>query len=129
MNYNEFKEKQINIETKSFIRFLKEKHIIRQYVRKLDYQEIYNLNQLKQKVTALVIKPMSRYVDFFETIFMSPYIIDVYPFTFKDNKLDEYLALSKVCDEYRNTYRTNKLIQTQFLIQRTENNIHTHNTQ
>lgn len=129
MNYNELKEKQINIETKSFIRFLKEKHIIRQYVRKLDYQEIYNLNQLKQKVTALVINPMYRYVDAFQTIFMSPYIIDVYPFTFKDNKLDEYLALLKVCDEYRNTYRTNKRLLTQFLIQRTENNIHTHNTQ
>lgn len=129
MNYNKFKEKQINIETKSFIRFIKEKHIIRQYVRKLDYQEIYNLNQLKQKVTAIVIKPMYRYVDVFVTIFMSSYIIDVYPFTFKDNEIDEYLALSKLSDEYRNTYRTNKRLQTQFLIQRTENNIHTHNTQ
>lgn len=72
---------------------------------------------------------MYRYVDAFETIFISSYIIDVYPFTFKDNKLDEYLALSKLYDEYRNTYRTNKQLQIQFLIQRAENNIHTHNTQ
>lgn len=115
MNYNEFKEKQSNIETKSFIRFIKEKHIMKQYVRKLNYQEIYNLNQLKQKVTDILIKPMFRYNDLFETIFISPYIIDVYPFTFKGNKLDEYVTLSKIVDDYRNTYRTNKLLQIQFL--------------
>ena len=132
MNYNKFKEKLINIETKSFIRFVKEKHIMKQYVRKLNYQEIYNLNQLKQKVTDIVIKQMYRHVDLFETIFMSPYMIDLYPFTFKGNKLDEYVTLSKILDDYRNTYRTNKLLQIQFLtLYNTadrENKIHNTNT-